>query len=86
MPEVRFISARVRAQWAVVLLLAVAVLDVVSIISTFIEIDLLTQVDSGVAVSEADLAASDVRQQLMGVYYALAVTATAVLLPDVALS
>ena len=78
MPEVRFISARVRAQWAVVLLLAVAVLDVVSIISTFIEIDLLTQVDSGVAVSEADLAASDVRQQLMGVYYALAVTATAV--------
>jgi hypothetical protein len=64
-----FISGHSRAQWVTVLLLIVILIDVLAVIFDFSQIQLLSRVQAGIPVSEAEAVANDSRQALMGFIY-----------------
>ncbi len=65
------------ARWTKGLLVATLVLSIVGIISGFLQIELLSRAATG-AISDAEAAANDSRQQLIGVLQFLLVLGTAV--------
>lgn len=72
-----FISAGGAARWVKGLLLATLALSVVGIISGLLQTELLSRAASG-GISDADAAANDSRQQLIGVLQVLVYIATAI--------
>lgn len=72
-----FVPADGAALWTKGLLLGTLVLSVVGVISGLLEIDLLSRAASG-GISDAEAAANDARQQLIGVLQLLVYFATAV--------
>ena len=73
-----FISGHSRAQWVMVLLLIVILIDVLAVVFDFSQIQLLSRVQAGIPVSEAEAVANDSRQVMMGFIYFAAFIVTAI--------
>ena len=71
-------SPATRAQLVVLLLAASAVLDLIAGVSTMGQIDLISTVVSGGTITDAEAAANDARQQLVGTLQVIMVLVTAV--------
>lgn len=74
-----FVSGHSRAQWVTILLLIVILIDVLAVISDFSEIQLLSRVQAGLPISEAEAVANDSRQTMMGFIYFIAYIVTAII-------
>lgn len=73
-----FISGHSRAQWVMVLLMFVILIDALAVIFDFSQIQLLSRVQAGIPVSEAEAVANDSRQATMGFIYFAAFIVTAI--------
>ncbi|MDQ2806045.1 MAG: DUF4328 domain-containing protein [Chloroflexota bacterium] len=71
-------SGHTRAQWAVGLLAVSIMLDLISMISDFLEMGLLSSASNGGTISTVDAAANDSRQALIAVGQVLVYIATVV--------
>jgi hypothetical protein len=65
-PPPLFASSRKRAQWAIALLVAIVMLDLLSAMSTWLEIGLFERAMAGASISEAEAVANDNRQAMIG--------------------
>jgi len=73
-----FVSGHSRAQWVMVLLSIVILIDVISVIFDFSQIQLLSRVQAGIPVTEGEAIANDSRQAMMGFVYLVAFIITGV--------
>jgi hypothetical protein len=73
-----FVSGHSRAQWVTVLLLIVIVVDILAVIFDFMQIQLLSRVQAGVTISEAEAIANDSRQAIIGSIYFVVFVITAI--------
>ncbi len=73
-----FASGHSRAQWVKILLLVGVVLDLIAIVSGYFQIDLLSKVMAGQTITEAEAAANDSRQQIIGILQVLAFLTTTI--------
>lgn len=61
-----------RAKWAIILLAIILVLDIISLTSSYLQLNLLKQLKEGVFVSDAKISANDTREQIIGIFYIIA--------------
>jgi len=73
-----FASGHSRAQWVMVLLSIVILVDVLAVIFDFSQIQLLSRVQAGIPVTEAEAIANDSRQAIMGFVYLVAFIVTGI--------
>lgn len=73
-----FVSGHSRALWVMVLLSIVTLIDVLSVIFDFSQIQLLSRVQAGIPVTEAEAIANDSRQATMGFIYLVAFIVTGI--------
>lgn len=76
---VPFASGHSRAQWVSILLVLVVVLDIVALVSDYMEIQLINRVLSGETVTMAEATANDSRQAAIGGIYFILFVITAIL-------
>jgi hypothetical protein len=60
-----YVSGRTRTQWVIALLVATVMVDLLSVVSTSLEIDLLERAIAGETITDAEADANDVRQGLI---------------------
>jgi hypothetical protein len=61
-----------RAKWAVIMVAVVMALDVISLLSSLMQLDLLNQLNSGLFISDEALTSNDTREQTIGILYIIA--------------
>ena len=76
---VPFASGHSRAQWVSIFLTLVVVLDVVAVVSDYMQIQLINRVLRGETITMAEAIASDNRQAAIGVTYLILFIITAIL-------
>lgn len=76
---VPFVSGHPWAQWASILIAAVVVLDIVAVVSDYIEIQLISRIMRGEIITMAEVNANDIRQNVIITIYLVLFYITAIL-------
>lgn len=67
-----------RAKWAIILVGAVMLMNVISIFSSYLQLGVLQQLKAGALITDADIEGNDNREQLVGILFSVVFIVSAV--------